>query len=144
MARPPKLTDQLTDEIARLIRGSVTVTGAAQTLGISRSTFYAWMERGESAAAADAPYRRFRQAVETARAEGEAILVQRIQNAAAKGSWQAAAYLLEKRYDHEWGKPNHDRNQDTEGQAEAKPDRAREILDELAAKRERRGQAKAR
>ena len=141
MARPPKLDDRLTEEIARLVRGGTPVTGAAQTAGIGRSTFYLWMERGESTAAQDAPYRKFREAIEKARAEGEALLVQRIQNAAAKGSWQAAAYLLERRYSDNWRKADHDRqnqNQTEPGQTESQ-DRGREILDELATRRERRG-----
>jgi transposase len=140
MARPPKIDDQLTDRIVTLVRVGTPVTGAAQTAGIGRSTFYAWMERGESQAAADAPYRQFRESIEKARAEGEALLVQRIQNAAAKGSWQAAAYLLERRYSDNWRKADHDRQdqntaetESTEGQA-----RGREILDELASRRERR------
>jgi transposase len=142
VARPPKLDEQTIEDIARLVRVGTPISGAAQTVGISTSTFYSWLERGESTKPADAPYRKFREAIEQARAEGEVLLVQRIQNAAAKGSWQAAAYLLERRYSDNWRKDaDHDRqNQsETETQKPDGQDRGREILDELATRRERRG-----
>ena len=70
-----KLTPEVTDQIARLIRVGNTVEVAAVAAGISRSTYFAWMDRGTKAGKADEPYREFREAVGQARAEAEAVLV---------------------------------------------------------------------
>jgi transposase-like protein len=69
-----KLTPQMRERVAKLIQTGLTVEVVAGAVGISEPTFYAWMVRGEGARAADAPYRAFREAVEAARAEHEAIL----------------------------------------------------------------------
>jgi hypothetical protein len=92
----------------KLIRTATPAAQAAEAAGISESTYYSWLKRGNPAGKkqADAPYREFREQVLQAQAEAEAILVTRIGNAAAKGSWQAAAFLLERQYPERWAKPN--------------------------------------
>jgi transposase len=102
MARPSKLSPELQEKVAGLIRAGNTVEIAAEASGISEATFYAWMARGERSGKADAPYRAFRDAVEQAKAGGEAMLVTRIAKAAADGSWSAAAWLLERRSPERW------------------------------------------
>jgi hypothetical protein len=137
VARPPKLSEDLTEQVVRLVRTGTTVVAAAQSCGIARSTFYDWMKRGESKLAKDRPHREFREAIDKARAEGEAILVQRIQGAAAKGSWQAAAWLLERRYFDEWGKPERVSESKQQVQAKTKSE-DEQVLDELAQRRQRK------
>ena len=138
MARPGKLNAETVETIVQRIRVAAPVTAAAEAAGVSRETYYAWLERGNSTRPADKPYREFRLAIEQALAESEAALVQRLQNAAAKGSWQAAQYLLEQRHSDNWGKPQNDTG--TSGEA-VKATRGEEILDELAAQRKRKAGA---
>jgi transposase len=121
MARPSKLSPELQERCAALIRAGNTVEVAAEAAGISEATFYAWMARGEQSRASDRPYREFRAAVEQARAEAEATLVTRIAKAAANGSWPAAAWLLERRYSERWAKVT-ERNRASRDEDEAKVD----------------------
>jgi transposase len=127
MARPTKLTDDVSDRLVALLRVGVAVDVAAETVGIAPSTFRAWMQRGERGGPRDAPYRTFREAVERARGEHEAILAAATSRAAGRGSWRAAAWLLERAYPERWGPP--------EQRSELAP--GPQVPDELAALRER-------
>jgi transposase len=102
--RPTKLTPEVQERIAVLIRAGNTVEVAAGATGIGRGTFYEWMARGEKDGAANRPHRNFRAAIEQARNESEAAMVARIAKAASNGSWQAAGWLLERRYPERWTK----------------------------------------
>lgn len=104
MARPSKLSPELRDKVAGLIRAGNTVEVAADAAGIGESTFYDWMARGSKAGKAEAPFREFREVVERAQGEAEAVLVTRIAKAAQDGSWSAAAWLLERRNPERWAK----------------------------------------
>lgn len=129
--RPTKLTRVVCERIALLIRSGNTVEVAAAAAGISEASFFAWMDRGEEADTGI--YREFYDAIEQARAESEALQVERISRAANNGSWQAAAWLLERRYSERWAKPADRRklaSDDTE-----KPADAFEEFDELAPRR---------
>lgn len=129
--RPTKLNRVVCEQIALLIRAGNTIEIAAAAAGIAESSFFAWMDRGEEAETG--MYREFYDAVEQARAEAEALQVQRISLAANNGNWQAAAWLLERRYSERWAKPADRRklaSDDTE-----KPADAFEEFDELASRR---------
>jgi transposase len=128
MARPTKLTDDIRDRLAALLRAGVGVDAAAEAVGIAPSTFRAWVQRGERDGPRDAPYRAFREVVERARGEHEAILVAAMSRAAGRGSWRAAAWVLEREFPERWGPPEH--------RAAAAPD-GLEVPDELAALRKR-------
>jgi transposase-like protein len=47
MARPTKLTPELREKIAALVREGNYAGTAAVACGIAESTFYDWMRRGE-------------------------------------------------------------------------------------------------
>src|SRR5947199_10829600 len=68
VARPTKLTPEVTERIVQAVKAGNYVHVAAQAAGISPSTFYRWMERGERES--DGIYAEFYTAVR--RAEGEA------------------------------------------------------------------------
>jgi transposase len=102
--RPSKLSEDAIAQIESLIRAGATVEVAAQAAGVSRGTIYRWLKQGEKARAGTIA-RRLRDRVERARAESETVLVARIAQAAGKGSWQAAAWLLERRFPERWMKP---------------------------------------
>ena len=134
MGRPPKLNDEVTEAVARLIKVGVSNDIAAKSAGIGRSTFYDWMQRGTQPGKATAPHRKFRAAVEQAQAEAEATLVARISKAAANGSWQAAAWLLERGSPERWAKKKEREIADADDSGPTK-NPAEAIRDELAARR---------
>lgn len=67
--RPPKLTDDVLTQIVQLIRAGAYDWIAAESAGISRSTFYRWMAFGEEG---QAPYTEFAEQVTIARAQARA------------------------------------------------------------------------
>jgi hypothetical protein len=103
LGEPSKLSDELVEKLLGLIRAGNYVSTAVRAVGISRPLFYQWLDRGQSSAEIDAPFREFRESVEHARAEAEARAVTQIANA-ARESWQAAAWLLERQYPDRWGR----------------------------------------
>lgn len=61
--RRTKLTDPVQKQIVKLLKAGVTVTDACAHVGISTSTFYDWLGRGE---AGEAPFAEFSSAVSRA------------------------------------------------------------------------------
>lgn len=106
--RPSKLANLDEDDVRQiesLMRAGATMEVAAEAAGVSRGTLYRWLKKGERARPGSRP-RELRERVEKARAESETVLVARIAAAAGKGSWQAAAWLLERRFPERWMKPS--------------------------------------
>lgn len=99
----PKLTLELADRLVQLLSAGNYVAVACREVGISRTLFYQWLDRGASHAARDLEYRELRDRVEHAQAQAEARNVAAIA-AAARENWQAAAWLLERMYPERWGK----------------------------------------
>jgi len=97
----PRCTDAVTDAVVRLIRAGVAPAVAAQTEGVERPLFDLWMRRGASNGQGEYRFARFRDAVLRAEAECEAFLVARVRSSAAD-SWQAAAWLAERRFGERW------------------------------------------
>lgn len=108
MAPRSKLTDDTRDTLARVIGAGGTYALAATVAGISERTLYAWLERGDPARrrARDAPHRDLRAAIDRARAQRESDLVLQMTRAAQRGSWRAAAWLLERRHPERWATPS--------------------------------------
>jgi Helix-turn-helix domain of resolvase len=102
--RPSKLSPDAVAQLEQLVRAGTTIDVAAAFVGVSRGTFYRWLKQGENARAGTVA-RDLHDRVARARAESESVLVARIGQAAAKGSWQAAAWLLERRFPERWMKP---------------------------------------
>lgn len=134
MARPSKLTPDVQERIAALIRVGNTVEIAAEAAGIARGTFFVWMNRGADARP-ESPYAQFHAAIEAARAQAEATLVTRIAKAAANGSWLAAAWLLERGAPERWAKLSDRRLLDDNDDAPAAAADPFALVDELAARR---------
>lgn len=103
MARPSKLTPAVQETICSAIRAGNYSEIAARYAGISSTTFYKWMALGEGDNAKD-PYKEFREAVENARATAEVRNIGLIQQAANNGTWQAAAWFLERTAPARWGR----------------------------------------
>lgn len=105
MARPPKLTKAVQDKIVNAIGAGNYQDAAARYAGISETTYYRWMSEAREPGASK-ELREFRDAVEKARADAEARNVALIQNAAQNGTWQAAAWWLERSHPQKWGRIN--------------------------------------
>jgi Bacteriophage Sf6, terminase small subunit-like len=90
--QPTKFSPELQERICQLIRVGTTIDIAAEATGISRASFFNYQRQ----------HPRFREAVEQARAEAEAILVGRVHKAAQAGSWRAACWLLERQWPERW------------------------------------------
>lgn len=100
MGRPSKLDKKVTDKIVSYLRAGSYIETAAAASGITKQTLHSWLRRG---ADGEEPYAAFCEEVETAQAEGEVRCLALIASAAQK-QWQAAAWLLERRYPEKYGR----------------------------------------
>jgi hypothetical protein len=69
----------------------IPIATICELVGIAPSTFHAWMNR---AAAGEAPYSEFSEAVMHARAKAKLTLLRIIDRAAENGDWRASAWRL--------------------------------------------------
>ena len=131
MARPSKLTPEVQENICNWLKLGYYQEDAAIMAGISPSTYYEWMKKGESQRVAlesgedmlslpdtslpapeDGtpevelvfPFMEFSEAVKKARAEAEGAHIRNIRKAADNGVWQASAWFLERSHPKKWGK----------------------------------------
>ena len=91
--RRSKLNPQVAERAAELIEMGLTYTQTADALGVGRTTFHRWRKENET----------FRDTLKKAEAQGVAAMLGVIRAASAK-SWQAAAWLLERRHPAQWAK----------------------------------------
>lgn len=92
--RPTKRTDATRATILKALRLGATYRLAAEAAGIHRDTLNQWMH--------DDPD--FYDDVKKAEATMATNALRRIEQAAKEGTWQAAAWTLERRYPHEYGR----------------------------------------
>lgn len=97
-----KLTPQLQSRICRLIADGNYVEAACGAVGITKQTYYTWLKVGEDAKSGK--YHDFLDAIKIAEQEAEAQYVGIINKAANDGTWQAAAWWLERRQPDRWGR----------------------------------------
>jgi transposase len=102
MGRPTKLTEDAQERIISALKAGNYMDTAAQYAGVDESTLHRWIARGKEEDSG--LYYEFRKAVEKARAEAEARNVHLIQTAAQGGTWQAAAWFLERSHPGKWGR----------------------------------------
>lgn len=101
MGRPSKLTSEVHELVVEMLQAGNFIETAAAAAGIDRDTIRQWLKRG--ARAKSGKFRRFRDDVVKAMAESEAGLIALVANAAigsegVRGQWQAAAWLLERKF----------------------------------------------
>ena len=99
MARPTKLTAELQERVVVAVRAGNYAEAACRAAGISPSTFYRWMTRGEQEPSG--LYGRFREAVLQAEGEAEVHAVAIVRRAMAE-DWRAALAYLERRHPTRW------------------------------------------
>jgi hypothetical protein len=95
-------TPERTQAIVTFLRSGSFIETAVAASGVSRSTFFVWMKRGEKAHMGK--FRKFYLDVRKAMADFEIAAVNSIRRAGEESSWQASAWLLERKFPDEWGK----------------------------------------
>ena len=104
MARPAKLTLDLTRETSTHIRDGNSPTVSATLVGISPSTYFNWMSKGSNQ---KPRFMEFSESIERAKAQSIVNRVAHISRAADSGNWRAAAWLLERMAPESFGKHSH-------------------------------------
>jgi hypothetical protein len=134
--RKTALTPEVGDRLVAMLRSGNYLEVAARAAGVHRNTLSEWMRRGR---AGEEPYAELAARVTRALAEGEAHNVAQIAKA-ARESWQAAAWLLERQYPDRWGRVSVRLRDEEPPPAAAAPtsDDPFAEVDELAAARRRR------
>jgi hypothetical protein len=110
MPKPRSFTPHAVAAIVDAVRAGNYANVAAAAAGIHRSTYFAWMSRGEAASEAIArgdpvgaeeePFADFHSRVRQAEAEAEMAAVASVRE--AKGGWQAHMTYLERRFHERW------------------------------------------
>jgi len=92
--RPTKYTPDRVKKIIEAIKLGVAYVDAASYAGVGLATFNEWRDR----------YPEFAEAVEEAAGQAVVANMAKIQKAATEGSWQASAWILERRHPDRYGR----------------------------------------
>lgn len=106
MGRPTKLTPKVQERVCEAIAQGATYALAAKYAGIHYDTFNEWMKAGEEAESGE--FSDFSDAVKEAEGKAAVKWLKKIEVAANKGNWTAAAWKLERRYPQEYGRQIHE------------------------------------
>ena len=101
MARPAKLTLELTKEITSYIHDGNSPTRSATLVGISPSTYFHWMSKGSKK---EPGFLEFSESIERAKAQSIVNRVACVSRVADSGNWRAAAWMLERMAPESFGK----------------------------------------
>jgi len=114
MARPSKLTPETQQSIINALNSGNWIETAANYAGIATATLYNWLDRGrlererievdEEPNPNETQFLEFLEAVEKSRSNAQVRAVGLIQKAAIDGTWQAAAWFLERSDPQRWGR----------------------------------------
>jgi len=125
---------ELTTRIVDLVRAGNYIETAAKAAGIHKSTYYAWMERGEAAAEAisrgeavsdeEAAFADFYERVKIAEGLAEVDAIAAVRE--ADRGWQAHMTYLERRFADRWRQQS--------GVRHVKSDERNESLEEMVAR----------
>lgn len=116
VGRPTKLTAAIQKTICEKLGEGAYIETAAAYAGVAKPSLYAWMkrgvrvlqaiEKGEEISNEDYAYAQFMNAVEKADAAGELGHFKNIATA-GKESWQASAWILERKNQKRYGRKDH-------------------------------------
>lgn len=99
-----KLTDEVQETIVESLENGLSIAAACGRARIAKSTFYDWYNKG--AEKKSGKYRDFHDAVDNAKDVAQSNFENIIASAAGKGTWQAAAWWLERRRPDMYNKPD--------------------------------------
>ncbi len=106
MGRPTALNDDVQAKVVEALTVGSTYKHAAQYAGVTYDTFNNWMKRGGKAKSGK--YFEFFNAVKKAEAECLARNLLIINKSAQGGTWQAAAWIAERRFPEDYGRQRHE------------------------------------
>lgn len=95
-----KLHKEDIKECVKLKRSGLNDKDIAAYIGVTPSTFSIWRNNPKTE-----NQTKLSKALEKAEAEAKALALSKIQSAGMDGSWQAFAWWLERKYPHEFAKP---------------------------------------
>ena len=98
MGRPTKLTPETQKRFIDGLRLGLTYKLAASYAGVDERTIYQWIQRGRDGKEPDSLFAHFYHAVKAAEGLCAAQHMGRITKAAEGGQWQAAGWVMERRY----------------------------------------------
>ena len=130
MTRPTKLTPALQERIVEALALGTTYEHAAAFGGIDYATFRRWTLAGERQPAG--PYGAFQRAVSAAEARAVVSSLALIEKAARDGDWRAAAWKLERRHPHDYGRRVHELSGPNAGPLEVRTHDYSDLLGPLA------------
>ncbi len=118
VGRSTKLTEELIEQISIAVENGSSNKDACILTGISESTFYNWMN--EAKALQDKKkipsdkriYLEFMESLKKAEAMFKQFHLGQINKASREGSWQASAWMLERKYPNEYSRKLELRGQD--------------------------------
>lgn len=96
--RPAKLTKEIIEQIATLVRAGNYIETACNFVGLSKDTYFRWAREG--ARAKSGLKRLFSDSIKSAVAESEIRDVEFIRK---NETWQSKAWRLERRFPDRWG-----------------------------------------
>lgn len=106
MARPTKFSQQLVDDYLRARRRGGNDTDCAWAAGVHPETIRVWRRRLQNNTLKGSPslqlLRAFFDADKKAQSDARLLRLAQIEQAAASGKWQAAAWWLERKYPDEF------------------------------------------
>lgn len=100
MSRTTILSEVIQNAMVEAIEAGNYASTAAESVGISSSTHYLWMSKGEEGIE---PYVGYMEAIKKAEAEAEMSAVRNIKTHAAD-NWTASAWYLERKFPDRWGR----------------------------------------
>lgn len=101
--RPENLTAAVQARVVDAIRAGASREKAAQEAGIDRSTLQRYLARGQGPKA-PVRFQKFVEAFKAAEVAAYLASVDSIPQAADRGDWRAAAFMLERRHSDEFGR----------------------------------------
>lgn len=105
--RPTKLIPETVGELCRIYKSMGNITDSARCCGLDVSTVMHWQQKGriDLGEGKTTIFSDFVQSLKNAEAEHKAELVAVIDKAARKGTWQAAAWRLERKWTKDYAPP---------------------------------------
>ena len=112
--RKTLLTPERHNAIVTMLEAGGYIEDACEAVGIQPRTYYNWLQRGRDEEDRinaglkpeknEEPFLQFFQAVRQAQAEGVISHLKNIDHHAKNGSWQASAWILERKQPRKWGR----------------------------------------
>lgn len=105
MPKPPKLNNQMIQDICEAVSKGLTNRAACDLVNINENSLYAYIKRGEvdQLNGKNNVYTRLLRAYKKAKADFRVFHMENIRKAATNGAWQASAWTLERCLPDEYG-----------------------------------------